>query len=143
MSKILRTAALTLAAGSSVALMAGPANAHTAAAAEKGTLLSCLTTATAASANFSLTADGPDFKQALAKPKAGTQCASWSVTAGQYVVDVTENTTCTFGTATVTRDGRTKTFSTTAPEQNARGGLFGLTNVAGGKTTRVDWVYSC
>ncbi|HVE26634.1 MAG TPA: hypothetical protein VNC22_14590 [Sporichthya sp.] len=42
-------------------------------------------------------------------------------------------------TATVTRDGRTHTFAT---GQNAAGGLFGLTNMAAGKTTRVDWVYT-
>src|SRR3954462_10873594 len=109
MNNIKRAAALTLAVGSSVALMAGPAGAA-GGANQKGTLQSCLTTAVAASANFSLTADGPNFKQAFARPKAGGQCATWTVKVGQYVMDVSENTACTFTTATVTRDGRAKTL---------------------------------
>jgi hypothetical protein len=146
MSNILRAAALTLAAGSSLALMAGPADAAAQAQGNnKGTLMSCVYRNMATGGNISLTADGPDFKQATSAQLAGTHCASWSVKVGQYTVDATENGTCTGTTATVTRDGRTRTLSDPAAvnASNRSPGLFGLTNVAAGKTTRVDWIFSC
>jgi hypothetical protein len=101
--------------------------------------MSCVTRNAAAGGNVSLTADGPDFRQATSTQLAGTHCATWTVKVGQYVVDASENGGCTATTATVTRDGRSKTLGT---GDNRSGGLFGLTNVAAGKTTRVDWVYT-
>ena len=143
MSNILRAAALTLAAGSSLALMAGPADAAAQAQNNnKGTLVSCVYRNAAAGGNMVLSADGPDFKQATSAPQAGTHCATWNVKVGQYVVDVSEAGTCDPTTATVTRDGRTKTLQAAPNTSNRSGELFGLTNVAAGKTTRVDWVYT-
>lgn len=136
MSKTFRLAALALATGAAVSAL--PAASADAATTNKGVLLACVTRDVAGAGNISLTADGPSFKQATAGPAVGPQCATWNVVAGQYVVDAQEATNCTFHDAKVTRDGRTRTLGV---GNNESDGLFGITNVEAGKTTRVDWVY--